>query len=504
MNKTTLHFILISACIFLYPKPYISYSKDDINMQTRNTSKISETKQNQEEQNIDLGENTNKNTSYIYVSDEGLAKAINKALGNNGNNSDTVYFLLSDLKTITKLDASNYGIKNIDALRYVVNLTELDLSNNQIEDIQMLQYIPILEKLDLSNNKIKNISVFGSTPRLKALSLSGNPIEDFSILPRLSNLSKLNVSNIKLFTNSFQILTTIKTLKFLNVSNCELSTLDTIENLTELREIYARHNQIKNISPVLKLPTIEVIDLAYNHITDLSPLNSANSSILNNIQAFWLNNQDFISSDTISSDGYVTIVNPFINQWGHPNYNVQASHNGQFDNNEFKWNLTSPGEYNLTLSTVDDIFIGSQKFTYSSTMTYPALVEFIIDVEVPIGINAYMDRTGKLSWNPTIQIKNNGNKMLKLSQIEVNSKNGWQLKHFSKDYQSNMGGVKEFSLRLHGNEILEGNNNLFFDNLYIQPSSFVYLGVEMKMPIQYEAADKLNIADMTIYVEPCI
>ena len=38
-------------------------------MQTRNTSKISETKQNQEEQNIDLGENTNKNNSEneVYV-----------------------------------------------------------------------------------------------------------------------------------------------------------------------------------------------------------------------------------------------------------------------------------------------------------------------------------------------------------------------------------------------------------------------------------------------------
>lgn len=499
MNKTTMYFILVSACIFIYSKPCVSYSEEDINVQTRNTSKISEVKQSQEKQNIEIRENVNKSDFYVYITDDGLARAINRALGND---SEATYILQSDLEKITKLDASNYGIKNIDSLQYAINLIELDLSNNQIEDLRLLSWAEKLKILDISNNRIKNISMLVSSPLLETLNLSGNPIDDFSSLPLLRNLIELNVSNIKLFTNSFQTLTSINTLKYLNVYNCELSTLDTIENLTELEEIYARSNQIKDISPVLKLPNIEVIDLAYNHITDLSPLNSANSSILNNIQAFWLNNQDFTSRDTISSERYVTIANPFVNQWGHPNYNVQANHNGRYDNNEFKWDLTSPGEYYLTLSAADDIFIGSKKFPYSSIITYPTLIEFTIDVEAPVGINAYMDSSGKLSWNTPLQIKNNGSKMLKLSRIEVNSKNGWKLQHFSKDYQSNMGGVKEFSLRLHGHEILEGNNNLFFNNLYIEPYSFVYLGVDMKMPMQYEAANKLNIADMIVYVEP--
>ena len=58
------------------------------------------------------------------------------------------------VKTLKKLDLSNFNISSVEAIQDFKLLKELDLSNNYIRDVSSLKNMRKLKSLDLENNCI--------------------------------------------------------------------------------------------------------------------------------------------------------------------------------------------------------------------------------------------------------------------------------------------------------------------------------------------------------------
>ncbi|CAL6040081.1 leucine-rich_repeat domain-containing protein [Hexamita inflata] len=69
---------------------------------------------------------------------------------------------LSDKTKMIYLFLKSINLRDIYALRNMINLKLLDLSHNYLIDISVLQQFQSLESLDLSFNKIKDFKVFQS------------------------------------------------------------------------------------------------------------------------------------------------------------------------------------------------------------------------------------------------------------------------------------------------------------------------------------------------------
>jgi hypothetical protein len=137
--------------------------------------------------------------------------------------------LSTDLEGLTELEADGVLIRVLTGLEYCVNLERLYLTGNRVSDVSPLQGLTKLTDLDLSSNVITDITLLEGLINLTDLRLSNNQIGDISPL------------------------------------------VDIVPNLGIL---YADRNQISDIA-VLSGLTGTSVDLAYNQISDISPLEAS-------------------------------------------------------------------------------------------------------------------------------------------------------------------------------------------------------------------------------------
>ena len=58
----------------------------------------------------------------------------------------------------------------------------------------------------------------------------------------------------------------------LNIDSSEIESLEGIEKLKNLRELYASYNNISNLEPLRNMQTLEIMNLMYNDITNIEPI----------------------------------------------------------------------------------------------------------------------------------------------------------------------------------------------------------------------------------------
>jgi internalin A len=152
------------------------------------------------------------------------------------------------------------------------------------------------KSLTLQHAKISDLSPIATLSQLEVLKLDSNDIQDLSPLVTLTQLKTLTISNNPRIT-SIEPLAANTQLESLDVSYLDLKYLYGIESLSKLKELYARGNQIGDLTPfaspngfsqlnkldlsrnriedifLLKLlPTLEYLSLSDNDIADLNPL----------------------------------------------------------------------------------------------------------------------------------------------------------------------------------------------------------------------------------------
>ena len=111
--------------------------------------------------------------------------------------------LLTDIKTLRRLEITGTNISDISGLAELTQLTHLDLGENSISDISALANLKELIELRLDSNLITDISPLSGLTNLKELSLTDNSISDFSPLESLPEIITIHAQgNLGTFIDS--------------------------------------------------------------------------------------------------------------------------------------------------------------------------------------------------------------------------------------------------------------------------------------------------------------
>lgn len=158
------------------------------------------------------------------------------------------------MRSSNELSFFNAGLTSIPSLTYNLDQETIDstfyvdFTKNNISSISNNLYkLPNINTLNLSYNKLKRFKNKKPLPVLNELHLHKN------------NISKVNISDAPM-------------LHTLNLGYNNLTSIDSILNLTSLKVLHLQHNNISSIEGISKLENLEELHLEFNPITDFSEL----------------------------------------------------------------------------------------------------------------------------------------------------------------------------------------------------------------------------------------
>ncbi|WP_437977830.1 hypothetical protein WMF11_14090 [Sorangium sp. So ce295] len=163
---------------------------------------------------------------------------------------------LSSLSRFPALDNANFTetkVTSLATLPGLHSLTTLILDDAEVEDVRLGAVLPALANLHLSGNHIASIAGLdpARVPALQHLGLARNPLADTSLLSTYPQLRGVTISEI-------------------GASGADLSWVTGLAGLTWIE---ARSDSITDLTPLLGVQRIGVLDLSDNLIEDASPLN---------------------------------------------------------------------------------------------------------------------------------------------------------------------------------------------------------------------------------------
>ena len=202
---------------------------------------------------------------------------------------------LSMLLNLESINLSNNKIKDITPLKNLVNLQELHLSFNQITSVEPLKHLNRLRVLNVLMNNILSLEPIDNLENLESLYCKFNFTDDSSLIPKVSSkwkklkslsvdqiiglhslpeyyphLESLQISGLK---GDLSTIIKLKHLKSLYIIHNQISDLDVLTALTELKTLYLDWNyNLESIEPLSQLTKLEHVGFNYNKIISLKPL----------------------------------------------------------------------------------------------------------------------------------------------------------------------------------------------------------------------------------------
>jgi Leucine-rich repeat (LRR) protein len=203
---------------------------------------------------------------YIFK-DAAVKQAVSVALGKV--NCDVC---VADLSYVTLLSI-NSQVQDFSDFQLLSNLKELSFTDITIPNFDFVSGMPLMVTMTVTGGTVESMEGIGGAVALKNISINNAKVTD--ITP-LTATALANMDSLTLIGNHITSLTPISgmtALTYLNVaSNYLITSLDGIENMTNLVVLDASVNTINDISAIASLVNLKVVRLSTNNITDLSDL----------------------------------------------------------------------------------------------------------------------------------------------------------------------------------------------------------------------------------------
>ncbi|XP_073437082.1 leucine-rich repeat and guanylate kinase domain-containing protein [Dendrobates tinctorius] len=164
---------------------------------------------------------------------------------------------------------SDHKLDDIQILCSYVHLQKLDVSCNEITDLSCVSFMPYLTELKASKNKLSTLFDFIPPKNLRVVDLSFNDITSMKDLSAHSALTTLILNN-----NHIQEIIGLEkctSLKHVNLAHNNINTISGFGSLP-IRMLNLASNQIKNITGLENLKSLQTLDLSSNQITSLEGL----------------------------------------------------------------------------------------------------------------------------------------------------------------------------------------------------------------------------------------
>ncbi|TIC06944.1 L domain-like protein [Wallemia mellicola] len=206
-----------------------------------------------------------------------------------------LYLRQNNLELSKSLDIEGNKLEEIDLYDNKISDDNLilDLSFNLIRSIKNLEKLP-LKELYLVQNKIVDISNL-NIPTLELLELGGNRIRTIQNLDYLSNLRELWLGKNKI--TEIANMDNLSNLRILSLQANRISDITGLDGLTNLEELYLSHNNLSSLQGLDNLTQLNTLDIAHNKIETIS-----NVKHLKNLKEFWANSNKITSLEEIESE----------------------------------------------------------------------------------------------------------------------------------------------------------------------------------------------------------
>ena len=203
----------------------------------------------------------------VDMPDVNLRAAITAALGKTPGATITA----EEIATLTRLEAHDADIRDLTGLAFATNLEEINCNNNLISDLSPLTDLVNLRVIELRDNVISDLSPIAGLINLEWLIFTRNSIRDLSPVEELINLFGLAVED-NLISDLSPISGLIKLERIWLHENPPMD-LSPLKGLISLRTIHSWGTPIiSSLSPLAKLPKLQVIDICGGDLSDLSAL----------------------------------------------------------------------------------------------------------------------------------------------------------------------------------------------------------------------------------------
>ena len=179
--------------------------------------------------------------------------------------------------TLSALSIVNCNVSDISIVGVCKKLKTLDLGQNELENMDGIERFDSIERLFLRNNKIQKIDSVENLPYLQWLDLTENPVQDLSPLSNLYLLGRLELSGINLEDIKLDELLNAPDLEVLYLSDCGLKDIKFMEEFDYIHGLDVSNNQISDINEIKHMYTATnevILNLSYNPIKDITPLES--------------------------------------------------------------------------------------------------------------------------------------------------------------------------------------------------------------------------------------
>lgn len=166
------------------------------------------------------------------------------------------------------LNLSQKNISSIKGINYFTNLKNLYLDDNNISDISILNKIKKLVFVSIKNNKITTLeNCFAESGEIFALDLSGNQIVDTKGLEKLEEVTYLTLAD-----NQISDISNLPNHIFdADFSNNQIQDINSLLKVKDsLYNLNLENNKISDISCLKQIPNLQIVDIRYNKISDIS------------------------------------------------------------------------------------------------------------------------------------------------------------------------------------------------------------------------------------------
>ena len=207
----------------------------------------------------------------MAFADSGLEAAVSDHLGRDGR-----AVTRGNLLQITHLDASGYGIKSLAGLEKLSRLEKLDLSNNKIVDLSPLANLSRLTTLNLDRNELVDLKVanFGEIKDLKIRTLS------------MRHNFKRCEEGLKSSLTDISLIGELSELRVLDLRGNNIDDISCLEKLSNLEEINLRDNSLNSLEPLASLVNLNYLNIHSNReVNSIKPLQG-----LTNLQTLIMRN----------------------------------------------------------------------------------------------------------------------------------------------------------------------------------------------------------------------
>jgi len=189
--------------------------------------------------------------------------------------------VLLGMTDLERLNLDSAQVSDYSPLAGLTNLEYLDLSKSNITDLSDLSPLTKMKELYLKDCDVSSLAPLAGMEQLEVLSLrktltsqgydaGPSPVRDLTPLARMTRLREFYALGLE--AADYSPLSGLPSLEVLELDYCGIDDLSFVKSLTGLTSLTARYNQISDLSPLSGLRQLEELNFYQNEISDPSAL----------------------------------------------------------------------------------------------------------------------------------------------------------------------------------------------------------------------------------------